>query len=132
MGNKYKQTKEGLQQLNEESVLLGYMLADPRRIYTKTELMAMSGKSERAVRAELERIANFYPVRASAGSKGYSLIWFDEESTLDELQEAHKDALDQVCEIQNRIESLKARLKPLIATAKVTYNIIQNKENSNG
>ena len=128
MGRKYGQTKENLQALKDESVILGYMLSEPNKVYTKTELMAITGYSERKVRAELEHIANFYPVRASAGSKGYSIIWFDDNSSLDQLKDANNAATEQINEIQNRIECLKARLKPLIALCKVTYNKIQDKE----
>lgn len=128
MGHKYGQTKENLELLKKESVILGYMLSEPNKVYTKSELMAITGYNERKVRAEMERIANFYPVRASAGHKGYSIIWFDENSTIDELKIANNAATEQINEIQNRIECMKARLKPLIALCKVTYNKIQDKE----
>lgn len=128
MGKKYKQNQEGLKQLKEESVILGYLLneTEPNRVYTKQELMNITGMSERKVRLEIERIANFYPVRASAGGVGYSIIVCGE--SVESLRAANEEAFAQICEIQNRINSLKARLKPLIALMHVTALKLQEKE----
>ena len=119
MGLKYRQNKEELEELKKESKILEYLLAQPERVFTKTELMALTGYNERKVRLEMERIANFYPIRATAGRKGYSLIWFDDKFTQDEILKIYNDATNQVREIENRINCLKARLKPLIALMKV-------------
>lgn len=123
---KTKNKNETLKRLQEESTIL-HLLYETQLNYTKQELMNITGKSERAVRAELEEIANFYPIKASAGSKGYSLIWFNENSSIEELKIANEDAFNQICEIQNRINALKARLKPLIATQRATALQLLNK-----
>ena len=123
---KSKNKEETLKRLQKESTIL-HLLYETKLKYTKQELMSITGKSERAVRAELEEIANFYPIKALAGSKGYSLIWFDENSSIKELKAANEDAFNQICEIQNRINALKARLKPLIATQRATALQLLNK-----
>ena len=127
MGNKYLQNKETKEQLEKESLVLPWLQSTPGIVWKKEELMAFTGLSERQVRHEMERIANFYPVRATAGRKGYSLITFDKENLV-EVDRANKEAFAQVCELQNRIDSLKARMKPLIATMRVTAVIFQEKE----
>jgi len=127
MKKKYEQTQEAKE--NFKSDILAYMLTDPTRVYTKTELAARFNMSERKVRLELEKIANFYPIRATAGRKGYSLIYFDNESSFDELTQANMDCFYQIKEIQSRIDSLKARMKPLIASMKVTQEMIVSYHN---
>lgn len=125
MGKKYQQTQIAKEELKSD--ILDLMLRNPNVIFTKEELCSLFNMNERAVRAELERIANYYPVRATAGHKGYSLIWWDENSTLEELNFARIECAMQCNEIQNRIDSLNARLKPLIANLKVINEKINNK-----
>lgn len=103
------------EELKRDSIILEYLLKEPNVVYTKSELCAISGMSERSVRAELENIANFYPVRATAGRKGYSILRFDIWMGVEKLKELNNETYAQIQEIENRINSLKARLKPLIA-----------------
>lgn len=114
-----KKTKKTLEELEEYSTIL-HLLLTTHLVYTKQELMSVTGMNERAVRQELENIAKYYPVRASAGRKGYSIIWFDDNSTLDELKEANQAASEQLMELEHRISSLKMRMRPLIALCSVT------------
>ena len=51
-----------------------------------------------------------------------------EKENLVQVERANKEAFAQVCELQNRIDSLKARMKPLVATMRVTAVILQEKE----
>lgn len=122
MGRKWEQSNENKEKFKSE--VLAYMLLDPKRVYTKQELSAHFEMSERAIRMELERIANFYPVRASAGKKGYSLIQINDDSNFEELMDANAESHFQIKEIEHRIEALKARLKPLIAMQIETSNRI--------
>ncbi len=103
------------EELKRDSIILEYLLKEPNVVYTKSELCAISGMSERSVRAELENIANFYPVRATAGRKGYSILRFGIWDGVEKLKELNNETYAQIQEIENRINSLKARLKPLIA-----------------
>ena len=116
-----------LEELKRDSTIL-HLLTTTHLVYTKQELMSITGMCERAVRNELENIAQYYPVRASAGRKGYSIIWFDESSDLEDLKKVNLAACEQIKEIQNRIDALKMRLRPLIATNKVVCDKINEKE----
>ncbi len=113
MAKKYNQSEEAKKGF--KSSMLAYMMLDPHRVYTKGELAAHFEISERAVRAELERIANYYPIRATAGKKGYSILCIESDATNEELRKVNDDAWNQICELENRIDSLKARMKPLYA-----------------
>lgn len=124
---KYNQNLEGKKQLEDNSKLLELFKKLPNRPFTKQELMAYTSKNERAVRAELEHIANFYPIRATAGRKGYLLLELSEDADITELKDINNEAFLQVCELENRIKSLKARMKPLIALMRVTAVKLQEK-----
>lgn len=117
-------TKE---ELERDSTILNLLLTTGL-VYTKQELMNITGMNERAVRSELENIAKYYPVRATAGRKGYSILRFEENSTYNELKEVNNSAYDQIREIENRISSLKMRLKPLIAIMRVSALKLQEYE----
>ena len=122
-----KGNQKTLEELEENSTIL-HLLLTMHLVFTKQELMSVTGMNERAVRQELENIAKYYPVRASAGSKGYSIIWFDDNSTLNELKEANQAASEQLTEIQHRIDSLKMRMRPLVALCEVTCDKISKYE----
>lgn len=125
MSKKYLQTQA--EKENLKSVILDILKERPNTYIAKSELITRTGMNERKVRAEIEKIANYYPIRATAGRKGYALIWFDENSDIEQLKATIQEAFLQSCEIQNRIDSLKARLKPLIATMRVTALQLQAK-----
>ena len=122
-----KGNQKTLEELKENSTILSLLLTT-RSVHTKQELMNITGINERAVRQELENIAKYYPVRASAGHKGYSIIWFDDNSSINELKEANQAASEQLTEIQHRIDSLKMRMRPLVALCKVTCDKISKYE----
>lgn len=117
MSYKYQQTKEA--KINLQSDILDFLQRYPGVTFTRQELCAVFDRSDRSVRAELERIANYYPIRATAGRKGYSLICWNENTTDEELKEIGDECSKQIAELQHRIDSLNARLKPLIAALKV-------------
>ena len=134
MGNKYPQTNEAKERF--ESPLLNYMINSYAYVsidyyFKKSELMAVTGWSERKVRKELERIANYYPVISISSKKGYRVGQFndseDEEPTecLEELLEQTRHAIN---DLESRVKSLNARMKPLIALkVKLEEKIIERK-----
>lgn len=124
---KYKQNEEGKKELEESSIILKVLKNHTNNVFDKEGLIAFTGKSERQVRAELEHIANFYPIRATAGRKGYKLLTFEEDASVETLKEVNMEAFLQICELQNRINSLKARMKPLIAIQRATALKLQEK-----
>lgn len=125
----YTQTKQAKNEFKSD--ILAYMLIEPTRVYTKQELMARFGMSERTVRAELERIANYYPIRATASRKGYSIIWWDDSFSEQELENVANELCSQISEIQNRVDCLRARIKPLIANLEIVKGIIESSKKEN-
>lgn len=117
MGNKYSQTKEAREKL--KSRLLDYMIAvhgtEPDHYFTKDELTAAVGCSERAVRHELEKIANYYPIIATSERKGYRIFLLDDSIDEFNLNKARADIDHTLAELQSRVLSLQARMYPLIA-----------------
>ena len=128
MSHKYQQTETAKKELISKSDILNLLLRFQNTVFTKDQLCATFNMSERAVRSELEKIANYYPIRATAGRKGYSLISFREDYDVNQLKEIKDEAYDQIRELQNRIDCLKARMKPLIALTRATAELIQEKE----
>ena len=129
---KYKQTKEEKAKLAASSTLFLYMTAvldnDPMHVFTKDELQKVLSVDERTVRHELERIANYYPVVAVSSEKGYRLMpKFSEESSVEFLENMLDLMQHQINEIDSRVESLKARKKPLIAYQNVINKILSKK-----
>lgn len=125
MGRKYQQTKQARDEFKSD--ILDFLKRNHKSPISKADLCGIFNMSERSVRAELERIANYYPIRATAGREGYQLIWWDENSSIEELNQARLECAKQVSEIEHRIESLNARLKPLIANIEVINDKINNK-----
>ena len=117
MGNKYSQTEAA--KLNYSSPLFNYMDSvvrnDPKHVFTKDELCATLNYSDRAVRKSLERMANYYPVISFSSEKGYRFVRFDDSTSVDTLKGMYDDAGHALAELQSRVESLQARMKPLIA-----------------
>lgn len=117
MGNKYSQTNEAKEQYT--SPLLKYMgavtLIDPKHIFTRDELAAHLNCSDRKVRREVEKLANYYPIISVSSKQGYRLGSFDDKSSYETLKSLKEDVRHTLAELQSRIESLQARMKPLIA-----------------
>lgn len=117
MGNKYPQTQEAKEKFT--SPLLDYMQrtveADPRHVFTRAELTEAFGKGDREMRRELEKIANFYPIISTSDKGGYQLGHFKDDYTTQHLSLVYEDCVHAIAEIASRVESLNARLKPLIA-----------------
>lgn len=114
---KYSQTEQAKKELKSD--ILDFLLRHPNQVFTKQELCATFNLNEREVRSELERIANYYPIRATAGRKGYSLLSWNENTSADELMQIGAECAKQINELQHRVESLQARMKPLVAALKV-------------
>ena len=117
MGNKYSQTNEAKEQYT--SSLLKHMgavtLIDPKHIFTRDELAAHLNYSDRKVRREIEKLANYYPIISVSSKQGYRLGSFDENASYDTLKSLKEDVRHALAELQSRVESLQARMKPLIA-----------------
>lgn len=117
MGNKYSQTEAA--KLNYSSPLLNYMDSvvrnDPKHVFTRDELCATLNYSDRGIRHSLEKMANYYPVISFSSSKGYRFFRFDESTSADDLKSMYEDTGHALAELESRIESLDARMKPLIA-----------------
>lgn len=117
MSRKFNQSREVTQKFSSKlfEYMKGVMEVDPKHVFTKPELCAAFDFSERYVRRELERIANYYPVIATSDSIGYRLGLFDDSMSEEELEDLCNDYDHQLAELQSRVESLYARMKPLLA-----------------
>lgn len=126
---KYNQTQKAKEEF--KSPLLDILMNKPNFLFKKEELMAMTGWNERKVRAEIEKIANYYPIYASAGRKGYGIMHFDDNYDLEIIKGLNQAAFDEMCELQHRVDSIKARMKPLIAFMRTTAVKLQEKGEKN-
>ena len=71
--------------------------------------------SDRHVRKELERIANYHPIIATSNRKGYKLALFSDDMDKEELLEILREIEHEIAELSSRVNSLYARMNPLIA-----------------
>lgn len=126
MAKKHSQSKKAKEQF--KSKVFDYMMKDPQKIYDKEELATYFQLDERTIRAELEKIANYYPVIAFSNRIGYQIATWSKEMTIGELESVHDDILHQINELNSRIKNLKARLKPLVANKVMLKKTIQEKE----
>lgn len=121
MGKKYQQTEEAKELF--KSPLLAYIQSvvseNPRHVFTKEELIETSQLSDRAVRDQMERIANFYPIISFSDRKGYTYGHFKGNESNQDLALLFDDVNHAIHEINSRVECLNARLKPLIALQEV-------------
>ena len=117
MGNKYSQTNEAKE--NYTSPLLDYMrgvtLIDPKHIFTRDEIADHLNCSDRVARKEVEKLANYYPIISVSSKQGYRLGSFDDKDSYEDLKSLKDETRYALSELQSRIESLQARMKPLIA-----------------
>ena len=95
------------------------MRGDANKVHTREELAETFNMSDRSIRKKVEEIANYLPVVALSDSKGYRILCFNEETTIEEFKEMYEDAQHQINDFKSRIENLKARMKPLVAFMKV-------------
>lgn len=118
MGKQYPQTEEARMHLSNPAFnYITYVREDIDKdhVFTKDELVARTGYSERAIRNQLAEIANYYPMIATSDKKGYRVLSFDENTSFSQLIAMYDEADHQLAELQSRIDALKARMKPLIA-----------------
>ena len=117
MGNKYSQTNEAKEKYT--SPLLEYMrgvtLIDPKHIFTRDEIAAHLNCSDRMARKEMEKLANYYPIISVSSKQGYRLGSFDDKDSYENLKSLQDETRYALSELQSRIESLQARMRPLIA-----------------
>lgn len=129
MGNKYDQSRNAKDKF--ESPILDYMIqrqmANPEKPITKWELAAVFNKSERMIRRDLEKIANYYPLIATSDHEGYKVLLFDESMPADKLENIRDAYQHQLNELMSRVESLNARMQPLIAACTILDQTIQKK-----
>lgn len=127
MGNKYSQTEEAKREFT--SPLLTYMKAvnnyEINHVFTKDELRGVLSCSDRHLRHEMEKIANYYPIVATSDSKGYRLLVFTDSMDLGDLDEISKAYEHQLAELNSRVNSLYARMNPIIAAKVEIDRLIQ-------
>lgn len=111
----YDQSKKAKSQFKSE--IFDLMTSEDNRneVFQKNDLACMFGLTERGVRKEIEKIANYFPVIAPSSAKGYKVLYWDANMSNEELEEKEEEILHQIAEINSRIKNLKARLKPLVA-----------------
>ena len=117
MGNKYSQTNEA--KTNYNSPLLQFMgataLLDPKHVFTRDEIANHLNCSDRAARREVEKLANYYPIISVSSKQGYRYGIFRERTLDADLEELERETDHALAELESRVKSLQARMKPLIA-----------------
>ena len=119
MGKNYNQSKKAKEEFLKGSAIALYMRGDASKVYTREDLAETFNMSDRSIREKVSEIANYLPVIALTDSKGYRILCFNEETTIEEFKEMYEDAQHQINDFKSRIDNLKARMKPLVAFMKV-------------
>lgn len=83
---------------------------------TKQELSVKYDLDERTIRRIVQKISYYFPVVSFSSKKGYYIPILDENANTKEILE---DLQHTINEHQSRINELKRKMKPLIATIKV-------------
>lgn len=83
---------------------------------TKEELSIKYDLDERTIRRIVQKISYYFPVISFSSVKGYYIPTLDENTNTKEILE---DLQHTINEHQSRINELKRKMKPLIATIKV-------------
>jgi|AGTN01.2.fsa_nt_gi hypothetical protein len=124
----YPQTVEAKKQFKSELLDLWMEYNGGARI-TRWELSELWHKSDRAVRKEINRIANYFAILSNSGQEGYELV-IKPEAIKDNpyALKRYVDLVDHsLAESKSRIEELSARQKPLIAVREVCKNYLAQK-----
>lgn len=114
---KYDQSREAKEKFN--SPLYTYMLSvlsyEPEHLFTREELREVLQMSDRQVRKEMERIANYHPLIATSNRKGYKLALFSDTDSKEDMIALLREVEHEIAELSSRVNSLYARMNPLIA-----------------
>lgn len=120
MMKNYDQSKKAKEKFLQTSPIAQMMMTgDPNRVFTREELTTIVGICDRAIRREVAEMANYLPILSLSKDKGYRVLCFNENTTLEELETMHELLQHQINENKSRINELKARMKPLVALQKV-------------
>ena len=123
----FKQTKKAKEEYDRTSVIALLMANEnPHTIFTKEELMDVLGVGDRAVRKQIEELANHHPVIALSSAKGYRVLSVDENTDSATLVQFLDLIEHQLNDYHSRIINLKARMKPLVALHKVIKKKLGN------
>ena len=122
----YDQSKKAKEDFLEKSQIAQYMMGDPTRIFLREQLALVFNLCDRVVREKVAEIANYLPVLSLSKEKGYRVLSFDENTTVEELVKMLEDLQHQINEFRSRIDNLKARMKPLVALQKVIQKKLGN------
>lgn len=122
----YDQSKKAKEEFLEKSPIAQYMMGDPTRIYLREQLALVFNTSDRQIREKVAEMANYIPVLSLSKDKGYRVLSFDDNASVEELIKMHDEAQHQINEFKSRIDNLKARMKPLVAFQKVIEKKLNN------
>lgn len=107
----YKQRKEKIKK-KYESIILDLK----KGRCTKEELSTKYDLDERTIRRIIQGISYYFPVVSFSSTKGYYIPTLDENTNTKEILEDLKHTIN---EHLSRVNELKRKMKPLIATIKV-------------
>ena len=124
---KHNQTKKAKEEFLKTSTIALFMRGDSKKVFTREDLSQIFQMNDRSIRAKVAEIANYLPVISLSDSKGYRILCFNEETSMEDMVDMLNDAQHQICELQSRVDNLKARMKPLIAFTKVLQSKIDKK-----
>ena len=118
----YDQSRKAKEEFLQNSQLAQYMMGDPTRIFLKEQLTLTFNVTDREIRRKVAELANYVPVLSLSKDKGYRVLSFNDDTPVEELEEAQH----QINEFKSRIDNLKARMKPLVALQKVIEKKLGN------
>ena len=106
----YKQRKEKVEKKYKD------IISDLKKgRCTKEELSVKYDLDERTIRRIIAEISYYFPVVSFSSTKGYYIPTLDENANTKEISE---DLQHTINEHQSRVNELKRKMKPLIATIK--------------
>ena len=117
MSNKLVQSNKAKEEFT--SLFLATNSINYNKDITRKDLIEQFNISDGAIRREVAKIANYYPVLSHSGKKGYRLAKRIDLSSKEELLEEMEIVKRVLAEDNSRIRQLKARQKPLIAWLKI-------------
>lgn len=126
MAKNYDQSKKAKEEYLQKSQIAQYMMGDPSRIFLREQLALVFNMSDRSIRENVAKMANYVPVLSLSQEKGYRVLSFDENTPVEELIKMHDQMQHQINEFKSRIDNLKARMKPIVALQKVIEKKLGN------
>ena len=122
----YNQSKKAKIEFLKKNTIAMYMRDNEQKVFTREELCELFNLSDRVLRENIAEMANYLPVISLSNSTGYKVLSFNEETTIEELNQMLDEIQHQINEFKSRIDNLKARMKPLVALQKVIEKKIAN------